>query len=64
MLAAGAFLVVLVVVLLVVKSERDLTSESQMDELRRMNRGYIDQPGWTRKPWQHEPGEGKQQADT
>lgn len=30
-------------------------------DLRAMNREKIDQPGWVKQPWQHEPGEGKQQ---
>lgn len=30
-----------------------------MEELRRMNRGKMDQPGWTKKPWQHDIGEKK-----
>jgi hypothetical protein len=60
MLGASVFVVVLVVALLIVKHERDLASKSEMAELRKMNRGKIDQPGWIKQPWQHEPGEGKQ----
>ena len=30
-------------------------------DLHAMNRGKIDQPGWVKQRWQHEPGEGKQQ---
>ncbi|GLX91893.1 hypothetical protein Pfra02_44610 [Pseudomonas fragi] len=30
-------------------------------DLRAMNREKIDQPGWVKQPWQHEPGECKQQ---
>lgn len=29
--------------------------------LKTMNRGKIDQPGWVKQPWQHEPGEAMKQ---
>jgi hypothetical protein len=60
MLGAGVFIVVVAVVVLIVKSERDLTNDSPMAELRKMNRGKMDQPGWTKKPWQHESSDSRQ----
>lgn len=44
-------------VLAVVMPRRE--QRQMMEELRRMNRGKMDQPGWTKKPWQHDIGEKK-----
>lgn len=34
-------------------------SRAFMEYSRRMNRGKMDQPGWTKKPWQHDEGSNK-----
>ena len=62
-LAGGLFALVALVVWRAVQYNR---AEKEFDaifypRLRLMNRGKIDQPGWVKKPWQHEPCECKQQ---
>lgn len=63
MLAALVVIVVSLVVLLIVKSERNRANEESMAELRKMNRGKIDQSGWTKKPWQHDASEAQAEKE-
>lgn len=57
--AVAVFTLLAVVVWRIVQDWRE--SKRFYADLRAMNRGKIDQPEWVKQPWQHEPGECKQQ---